>query len=120
MSYKSNQCRNGCGTLIHFDDKIRSPRGKAIPLEDNNEPHQCPNAAPYTGQGPSARVSNPIQTIVNEPLGFENHRDKRIKEAQEQRLREHTELIQAMKQLTGAMQALATAIEKQEWRANSE
>jgi hypothetical protein len=116
MSHKSNQCRNGCGTLIHFDDKIRSSRGKAIPLEENNEPHQCPNALPYTGQGPSARVSNPIQTIVD----HDNHRDQRIRESQEQRLHEHTELIRAMKELTGAMQALATAIENKEWHANSE
>jgi hypothetical protein len=124
MSYKSKPCNKGCGIAIHFDESQRSRSGKAIPLEDDGQPHQCPNALPYQGpsQGPSAKAtaSNPIQTIVNEPLGFENHRDQRIREAQEQRLREHTELIQAMKQLTGAMQALATAIEKQEWRANSE
>ena len=123
MSYKSKPCNRGCGTAIHFDESMRSARGKPIPLEDNNEPHQCPNALPYQGpnQGPSAKAtaSNPIQTIVNEPLGFENTRDQRIKDAQEQRLREHTELIRAMKELTGAMQALATAIEKREWTANS-
>jgi hypothetical protein len=124
MSYKSKPCNKGCGIAIHFDEGQRSRSGKAIPLEDNGEPHQCPNALPYggtsissTSQGPAAvaKSSNPIQTIVD----HENHRDQRIRESQEQRLREHTELIKAMKELTGAMQALATAIEKREWTANS-
>ena len=100
MSYKSKPCNRGCGTAIHFDESMRSARGKPIPLEDNNEPHQCPNATPYTGQGPAvARVSNPIEKLASGTWqDHANDRDLRIKEAQEQRLVEHTELIRAMKE----------------------
>jgi hypothetical protein len=37
-------CNKGCGILIHFDDSHVSQSGKKIPLEDDNEPHQCPNS----------------------------------------------------------------------------
>lgn len=117
-------------TEIHFDESMRSARGKSIPLEDNGEPHQCPNALPYQGpnQGPAARVSpsNPIQTIVNEPFGNNSNRDQRIREAQEQRKVEHDELITEMrdlrtdiKRLIGTMEALTTAVDKKEWTVNS-
>ena len=128
MSYKSKPCNKGCGIAIHFDESMRSARGKPIPLEDNNEPHQCPNALPYQGpnQGPAASSpSNPIQTIVNEPFG--NNRDQRIKDAQEQRKAEHDELITEMrdlrtdiKRLIGTMEALTMAVDKKEWTVNSD
>ena len=121
MTFNPKPCRNGCGTAIHFDAAIKSPSGKSIPLEDDGQYHQCPNAPKYGGQGPSARVSNPIKTIV------ENDRDQRIKDAQEQRKAEHDELITEMrdlrtdiKRLIGTMEALTTAIDKKEWTVNSD
>jgi hypothetical protein len=115
MSFKSKPCNKGCGIAIHFDEGQRSKSGKAIPLEDDGQPHNCPNALPYTGQGPSAKVSNPIERIVE----HENNRDQRIKEAQEQRKAEHDELIAAMKALTVEIAALTTALQKKEWQVNS-
>ena len=44
---KGKPCNRNCGTLIHWDDKHVSPSGKKIPLEENGEPHQCPNKLPY-------------------------------------------------------------------------
>lgn len=37
-------CNKGCGILIHFDEQHVSQYGKKIPLEDDGEPHQCPNS----------------------------------------------------------------------------
>jgi hypothetical protein len=123
-SYKSKPCNKGCGISIHFDESQRSKSGKAIPLEDDGQPHNCPNALPYTGQGPSAtaRVSNPIERIVE----HENHRDQRIREAQEQRKAEHDQFIREMqdlrvdiRKLIGTIEVLITALDKKEWTVNS-
>ena len=39
------KCKNACGTDIYFDDTVKSPKGRAIPLDvDTGEPHECPNA----------------------------------------------------------------------------
>ena len=36
-------CNNGCGTPIKFDNKRIGPKGKKIPLnEDDGKPHRCP------------------------------------------------------------------------------
>lgn len=40
-------CRNGCGTNLNFEDSIRSESGKKIPLEDDGNPHNCPNQRRY-------------------------------------------------------------------------
>lgn len=37
------ECRN-CGEVIHFDPKRKSQSGKFIPLEEDGEPHQCPES----------------------------------------------------------------------------
>jgi hypothetical protein len=44
MSSKPLKCNRGCGTTIHFDDYHVSKTGKKIPLEEDGEPHQCPNS----------------------------------------------------------------------------
>jgi hypothetical protein len=41
---KETFCRNGCGIKIHFDNNERSKSGKMIPLEENDEHHDCPNS----------------------------------------------------------------------------
>lgn len=41
-------CSNGCGTEIHFEDSVRSKKsGKCIPLEGDNNPHNCPMSKYY-------------------------------------------------------------------------
>ena len=128
MSSKSKPTCWGCGIALRFDDRLRGKSGKMIPLEENGEQHQCPTPAKGPPKTSVATASNPIQTIVNEPLGgFENHRDQRIKDAQEQRKAEHDELITEMrdlrtdiKRLIGTMEALTIAVDKKEWTVNSD
>jgi hypothetical protein len=51
MSAKPLKCNRGCGTTIHFDDYHVSKTGKKIPLEEDGEPHQCPNSDYQKEQG---------------------------------------------------------------------
>ena len=53
--HKRMACNKGCGVLIHFDDSHVSQSGKKIPLEDDGEPHQCPNSQ-YNKEGPAPKA----------------------------------------------------------------
>ena len=41
---KEKLCFRGCGVMIHWDENVKAQSGKLIPLENNNEPHQCGNS----------------------------------------------------------------------------
>lgn len=55
-------CSRNCGTMLKFDNAVRSQSGKMIPLEMNGERHQCPNSE-YNLSG---RTEQP-QTTVQQP-----------------------------------------------------
>ena len=120
MSYKSKPCNKGCGIAIHFDESMRSARGKPIPLEDNNEPHQCPNALPYQGpnQGPAARQAaiqyrrlSMSHSAIIETSESKTHR--RVQSCQHDELiTEMRDLRTDIKILIGTMEALTIAVDK--------
>ena len=37
----SFQCRYGCGSWLHTDEKLKSTGGKLIPLDEYGQPHCC-------------------------------------------------------------------------------
>jgi hypothetical protein len=43
-SIRYYSCRNGCGSMIYFNEQQKTDTGKWIPIEkDTDEPHDCPN-----------------------------------------------------------------------------
>ena len=40
-------CKYGCGKDLHFEDSVKSESGIPIPLEEDGNPHNCPNRHRY-------------------------------------------------------------------------
>ena len=59
---KRMACNKGCGVLIHFDEQHVSQSGKKIPLEDDGEPHQCPNST-YSKEGPAPKAGSEFSEL---------------------------------------------------------
>jgi len=55
-------CRNGCGTNLNFDGSCKSDSGKMIPLEDDGNPHNCPNRHRY-GPGTENGIEKKIEKM---------------------------------------------------------
>lgn len=51
-----------CGIPIHFNPAFKSESGKFIPLQDENEPHNCPNN-PYNAGGSGPGKSDPVDFL---------------------------------------------------------
>ena len=86
---RSVPCNKKCGTMIHFEEGYRSPKGTPIPLGPDGQPHQCPNDSRYQAE------TNPIQQGLQQGRSGADTRDENIKAAQRQRKKEHNELMRA-------------------------
>lgn len=103
MSSKPLKCNKGCGTTIHFDDRHLSQSGKKIPLEEDGEPHQCPNSDYSKNKGPGRSSYQDSNTdLVFEAIKVELNNMKIKLDSMEIKIDRALHLMQGQNTLEGS------------------